>query len=71
VSAQPLVWLCAVALVLGAVGLVGMRRRDVGDLGPSRLVGAVRDRIVEYARESQALSRQTAALDTPRPTQRS
>ena len=50
VSAEPLLWLCAVALTIGAVGLVGLRRRDLGDLGPSRPVSAVRDRMVVYAR---------------------
>jgi ABC-2 type transport system permease protein len=29
VSAQPLVWLCVAALALGAVGLAGLRRRDI------------------------------------------
>ena len=29
-SIAPLVWLSATALVLAAVGLVGLRRRDVG-----------------------------------------
>jgi len=30
VSAAPLIWLCAAALALGAVGLAGLRRRDIG-----------------------------------------
>jgi ABC-2 type transport system permease protein len=29
VSATPLVWLCALALALGAAGLIGLRRRDI------------------------------------------
>lgn len=29
VSATPLVWLCAIALALGAAGLIGLRRRDI------------------------------------------
>jgi hypothetical protein len=47
VSAAPR--LCAVALTISTLGLLGLRRRDLGDLGPSRPVGAVRDRIVAYA----------------------
>jgi hypothetical protein len=49
VSAAPLLWLCAVALTISTLGLIGLRHRDLGDLGPSRPVGAVRDRIVAYA----------------------
>ena len=49
VSAEPLLWLCAVALTISTLGLIGLRRRDLGDLGPSRPAGAVRDRIVAYA----------------------
>jgi polyether ionophore transport system permease protein len=30
VSAAPLAWLCAIALALGAAGLAGLRRRDIG-----------------------------------------
>jgi len=30
VSAAPLIWLCAAALALGAAGLAGLRRRDIG-----------------------------------------
>ena len=29
-------------------GLIGLRHRDLGDLGPSRPVSAVRDRIIVY-----------------------
>jgi ABC-2 type transport system permease protein len=49
VSAASLLWLGAVALTIGTAGLIGLRHRDLGDLGPSRPVGAVRDRIVAYA----------------------
>jgi hypothetical protein len=49
VSAEPLIWLTAVALTISTAGLAGLRRRDLGDLGPSRLVGAIRDRIAAYA----------------------
>ena len=45
VSAEPLFWLCAAALTIS----IGLRRRDLGDLGPSRPASAVRDRIVAYA----------------------
>ena len=34
VSAEPLLWLCAVALTISTFGLIGLRRRD---LSPSRL----------------------------------
>jgi ABC-2 type transport system permease protein len=49
VSAASLLWPCAVALTISTAGLVGLRHRDLGDLGPSRPVSAVRDRIVVYA----------------------
>ena len=45
--AAPLLWLSAVALTISTAGLIGLRHRDFGDLGPSRPVGAVRDRIVD------------------------
>jgi len=67
VSAQPVLWLCAVALTMGTVGLAGLRRRDLGDLGPSRPVGALRDRIIAYARESAELSKQAADHETAQP----
>jgi ABC-2 type transport system permease protein len=34
VSAASLLWLCAVALTISAAGLIGLRHRDLGDLGP-------------------------------------
>jgi hypothetical protein len=49
VSWEPLIWLCAIALTINTVGLLCLRRRDVGDLGPSRPAGAIRDRIIAYA----------------------
>ena len=67
VSAEPLLWLCAVALTIGTVGLLGLRRRDLGDLGPSRPVGAIRDQIVADARESIEPSQQAAQHDTAQP----
>jgi putative exporter of polyketide antibiotics len=71
VSAQPLLWLCGISVVLMVVGLVGLRRRDIGDFGPSRLVFIVRDSLAEYVRESRALSEGTAAHQAqPRPGER-
>jgi ABC-2 type transport system permease protein len=67
VSAEPLLWLCGIALALSLAGLAGLRRRDLGDLGPSRPVGAVRDRIAAYAREDFGPSQQAAAHDTAQP----
>jgi ABC-2 type transport system permease protein len=66
VSAQPLLWLCAVALTISTIGLVGLRRRDLGDLGPSRPVGALSDWIVGHARNSFEPPRQVAEYDTKR-----
>jgi putative exporter of polyketide antibiotics len=65
VSAASLLWLCAVALTISTAGLIGLRHRDLGDLGPSRPVGAVRDRIVVYA--SFEPSQQAAEHDTAQP----
>jgi ABC-2 type transport system permease protein len=65
VSAEPLIWLCAIALAIGTVGLFGLRRRDLGDLGPSHPEGAIRDRIVAYA--SFDPSQQASEHDTAQP----
>jgi ABC-2 type transport system permease protein len=65
VSAEPLIWLCAIALTVSTVGLVGLRRRDLGELGPSRPVAAIRDRIVAYA--SFDPSQQASEHDTAQP----
>ena len=70
VSAEPLIWLTAVALTISTAGLAGLRRRDVGDLGPSRLVGAIRDRIAAYASfdpSQQAGGPGTAQPEPPHP----
>jgi ABC-2 type transport system permease protein len=48
VTAAPLLWLCALAVALGAAGLAGLRRRDVGDLGPSYRGGRLHDWLVDY-----------------------
>jgi hypothetical protein len=65
VSWEPLLWLCAIALTISTVGLAGLQRRDLGDLGPSRPVGAVRDRLVAYA--SFEPSQQATEHDTAQP----
>jgi ABC-2 type transport system permease protein len=64
-SAGPLLWLGAVALIIGAVGLLGLRRRDIGDLGPTRPVAALRDRIVAYAAVVGEPSQPTAKHTPP------
>jgi ABC-2 type transport system permease protein len=56
VSARPLLWLCGIAVALTVAGLIGLRRRDVGDFGPTRVVFIVGDRIAAYIRESRELS---------------
>jgi ABC-2 type transport system permease protein len=56
VTARPLLWLGGIAVALAVAGLMGLRGRDVGDFGPSRLVFIARDRIAEYIRESRELS---------------
>jgi ABC-2 type transport system permease protein len=66
-AAEPLLWLCGTALALSATGLVGLRRRDVGDLGPSRLSGPLCDWIAGYVRESKEPSRSAAARTTAQP----
>jgi ABC-2 type transport system permease protein len=38
-SAEPLLWLCGIALALSVAGLIGLRRRDLGDFGPTRPFG--------------------------------
>jgi ABC-2 type transport system permease protein len=67
VSVPPLLWLCAVALTISAIGLVGLRRRDLGDLGPFRPSGAVRERIAAYVREDFGPSRQATENHTAQP----
>jgi ABC-2 type transport system permease protein len=61
VSAGPLIWLCAIALGLATAGLAGLRRRDLGDLGPTGLARPVRDWLAEYVRESNEISQPGAA----------
>jgi hypothetical protein len=72
VSAGPLLWLCGIALALGAAGLAGLRRRDIGDLGPTGLVRPLFDGLADYIRESNEISQQAAALSAaPPPVQSS
>ena len=56
VSAEPLLWLCGIALALTVTGLAGLRRRDLGDLGPSRLTGSVLNRLADYVQESNQIT---------------
>jgi ABC-2 type transport system permease protein len=67
VTAEPLLWLCGIALAIGAVGLAGLRRRDLGDLGPSRPVSAILERIFAYTREDYGPSQQASAHSTAQP----
>ena len=57
VSAEPLAWLCGIAVALGVTGLAGLRGRDIGDLGPSRPTGRVLDALADYARESDQITK--------------
>ena len=66
VSAGPLLWLCGIALALSLAGLAGLRRRDIGDLGPTGLIRPLFDRFADYIRESNEISR-PAARDTAQP----
>jgi ABC-2 type transport system permease protein len=68
VSAWPLLWLCAIAVALTGAGLIGLRRRDVGDFGPSRLVYIARDRVADYIRESRELSELRPATGPTQPS---
>jgi hypothetical protein len=43
VPTQPLLWLCGITLALATAGLAGLRHRDIGDFGPSRLSCLLRD----------------------------
>jgi len=63
--AQPLLWLCGIALALSMTGLAGLRHRDLGDLGPSRLTAHVRDRLADYVQESNEISQ--ASSDAAQP----
>jgi ABC-2 type transport system permease protein len=53
VAAAPLAGLCGVAVALGVAGLLGLRRRDLGDLGPSYGGGRLHDWLVDYLQIGQ------------------
>jgi ABC-2 type transport system permease protein len=53
VSAEPLAWLCGIAVALGVAGLFGLRRRDLGDLGPSFGGGQVHGWLADYLQIGQ------------------
>ena len=59
VTAAPLVWLCGIAVALAAAGLLGLRRRDLGDLGPSyrSYHGRIHDYLVDYLQLDQNAGR--------------
>ena len=63
VAAAPLAWLCGLAVALGVAGLLGLRRRDVGDLGPSYRGGRLHDWLIDYLQVSQNRSRLPRRLD--------
>ena len=63
--AQPLLWLCGIALALTVTGLAGLRRRDLGDLGPSRLTSRVLDRLADYAQEGNQISQASGGTAQP------
>ena len=65
VPAEPLLWLCGIAVALSVAGLAGLRRRDIGDLGPSGLTGRVLDRLADYVQESDEIT--SAAGSAARP----
>ena len=48
VPAQPLLWLCGITLALAIAGLAGLRHRDIGDLGPSRVSCLIRDWVARH-----------------------
>ena len=53
VPASPLLLLCGIALAFSVVGLLGLRHRELGDLGPGRMIEYVRDllgRMIESIR---------------------
>ena len=56
-AAGSLAWLYGIAVARAAVGLLGLRRRDLGDLGPSHGGGLVHDFLVDYLRIGQDPSR--------------
>jgi ABC-2 type transport system permease protein len=53
VTTEPLLWLCGIALALTTLGLVGLRRRDIGDLGPTGIGRPFWDWLADYIAESK------------------
>ena len=69
VPAEPLLWLCGIALARTVTGLAGLRRRDIGDLGPTGLARPLFDGLADYIRESNEVTQQAALGITPPPVQ--
>jgi ABC-2 type transport system permease protein len=67
VPAEPLLWLCGITLTLAAAGLAGLRHRDIGDFGPSRLSCLVRDWVASDPHRSNQPPLPATALDTAQP----
>jgi ABC-2 type transport system permease protein len=63
--AQPLLWLCGIALALTVTGLAGLHRRDLGDLGPSRLTARVLDRLADYGQEGNQITQASGGAAQP------
>jgi hypothetical protein len=67
VPAEPLLWLCGITLALAIAGLAGLRHRDIGDFGPSRLSCLVRDWVAGDPHQSSELPPSAAAPYTAQP----
>jgi hypothetical protein len=67
VPAQPLLWLCGITLALATAGLAGLRHRDIGDFGPSRLSCLLRDWIAGDSHQSNEPPLPAAARATAQP----
>jgi ABC-2 type transport system permease protein len=67
VPAEPLLWLCGITLTLAAAGLVGLRHRDIGDFGPSRLSCLVRDWVAGDPTKATSHPPPATARDTAQP----
>jgi ABC-2 type transport system ATP-binding protein len=67
VPAEPLLWLCGITLALATAGLAGLRHRDIGDFGPSRLSCLLRDWIAGDTHQNNELPHSAAARGTAQP----
>ena len=67
VPAEPLLWLCGITLALATAGLAGLRHRDIGDFGPSRLSCLVRDWIAGDTHQSNEPLPSVPVRDTAQP----